>query len=251
MSAPQVRIANYSGYTTSPNGTLSGGTLTLLTGQQADATGTQGNISDPQTSFANSFAAFLLDQPTMLIRDLPSLFSSIRQTPVFTYVQDKWQVSSRLTLDLGLRHELWGPPKPQFPGGFSNYDPATNRLVLAGVGGNPMNLGRKTPWRNFGPRFGLAYRANERTVLRGGYGISTIPFPDNSYAFNYPVLQNNAFNPPDSFSAAGSLASGFPPPQPGQRRRRRGRPQPGSKLAPAARAISAGTARSAPDRSGP
>ncbi|PYV18875.1 MAG: TonB-dependent receptor [Acidobacteria bacterium] len=183
-------------------------------GQWTFGAGPTARNGDPRTSFANSFAAFLLDQPTALIRDLPSLFSSIRQTPLFTYVQDKWQISPKLTLDLGLRHELWGPPKPQFPGGFSNYDPKTNSLVLAGIGSNPMNLGRKTPWANFGPRFGVAYRWSDRTVLRGGYGISTIPFPDNSYAFNFPVLQNNAFNPVNSFSAAGSLALGFPPPRP-------------------------------------
>jgi Carboxypeptidase regulatory-like domain len=182
-------------------------------GQWTFGAGPTARNGDPQTSFANSFASFLLDQPTVLIRDLPSLFSSIRQVPVFTYVQDKWQVSPALTLDLGLRHELWPPPDPQFPGGFSNYNPQTNALILAGIGDNPMNLGRKTPWTNFGPRFGVAYRWNDRTVLRGGYGISTVPFPDNSYAFNYPVLQNNAFNPLNSYSAAGSLASGFPPPR--------------------------------------
>ena len=182
-------------------------------GQWTFGAGPTARNGDPQTSFANSFASFLLDQPTALIRDLPSLFSSIRQMPVFTYVQDKWQVSPTLTLDLGLRHEFWPPPDPQFPGGFSNYDPQRNALILAGIGDNPMNLGRKTPWTNFGPRFGVAYRWNDRTVLRGGYGISTVPFPDNSYAFNYPVLQNNAFNPLNSYSAAGSLASGFPPPR--------------------------------------
>lgn len=167
---------------------------------------------DNQTSFGNSFASFLLDQPSFLQRDLPSLFSSIRQTPVFTYVQDKWQLSPKLTLDIGLRHELWGPPKPQFPGGFSNYDPATNSLVVAGIGSNPSNLGRKTDWRNFGPRLGVSWRLNDKTVLRAGYGISTIPFPDNSYAFNFPVLQNNAFNPVNTFSSPRSLQDGFPPP---------------------------------------
>jgi hypothetical protein len=40
---------------------------------------------------------------------------------------------------------LWPPPDPQFPGGFSNYDPQRNALILAGIGDNPMNLGRKTP----------------------------------------------------------------------------------------------------------
>ena len=181
-------------------------------GQWSFRAGPTARNGDPQTSFGNSFASFLLDQPGFLQRDLPSLFSSIRQTPVFTYFQDKWQVAQKLTLDLGLRHEMWAPPTPQFPGGFSNYDPATNSLILAGLGGNPSNLGRKTYWRNFGPRFGIAYRISEKTVLRGGYGVSTIPFPDNSYAFNFPVLQNNAFNPVNSFRAAGSMQMGFPPP---------------------------------------
>ena len=40
---------------------------------------------------------------------------------------DKWQVSPKLTMDLGLRWEYYPPATPQFPGGFSNYDPTTNR----------------------------------------------------------------------------------------------------------------------------
>src|SRR5262249_59563243 len=86
---------------------------------------------DPQTSFANAFASFLLDRPSSFVRDIPTMFSSIRQTPVFSYVQDKWQISPKLTVDLGVRHELWPPPTPQVPGGFSNYDPNTNSLVVA------------------------------------------------------------------------------------------------------------------------
>ncbi len=181
-------------------------------GQWSFRAGPTARNGDPQTSFANSFASLLLDQPAFYQRDLPSLFSSVRQTPVFTYVQDKWQISKKLTLDLGVRHELWAPPTPQFPGGFSNYDPERNALVLAGTGPNPSNLGRKTMWRNFAPRFGAAYRASDKTVFRGGFGVSTIPFPDNSYAFNFPVLENNAFNAPNTYRAAGTLAGGFPPP---------------------------------------
>ena len=181
-------------------------------GQWSFRAGPASRNGDPQTSFGNSFAAFLLDQPAFYQRDLPSLFSSIRQTPVFTYLQDKWQITKKVTMDMGMRHELWLPPTPQFPGGFSNYDPARNALVLSGIGPNASNLGRETKWNNFNPRFGVAYRANDKTVLRGGYGISTIPFPDNSYAFNFPVLQNNAFNAPNTYRAAGTLAAGFPPP---------------------------------------
>src|SRR5262245_62737726 len=100
-----------------------------------------------------------------------------------------------------------------FPGGFSNYNPITNSLELAGIGKIPSNMGRKTNYNNFAPRFGLAYRVSEKTVVRGGYGISIDPsFPDDKYAFNFPVKQNNAFNAANSFSAAGKMVTGFAPP---------------------------------------
>nr|MBA3441783.1 TonB-dependent receptor [Pyrinomonadaceae bacterium] len=164
----------------------------------------------PAAGFSNSFASFLLDQPNQIGRDLPVIFPALRQTAIFGYLQDKWQVSQKLTLDLGLRVEHYNPLKPRLAGGLSNYDPATNSLVVAGVGDNPLDLGVEGRFINLGPRFGLAYRLNEKTVFRGGFGISTIPFPDNSYAYNYPVKQNNSFDAPNSFVAAGSMVAGFP-----------------------------------------
>jgi len=49
-------------------------------------------------------------------------------------------------------------------------------------------------------------------VVRGGYGVSTMPFPDNTYAFNFPVKQLNQINPPNTFATAGSMRNGFPAP---------------------------------------
>ena len=167
---------------------------------------------DPQTSFGNSFASFLLDQPNSFGRDLPGIFPAFRQSALFLYGQDKWQVTRKLTLDLGLRWEFWPPATPGRDAGFSNFDASNNSLVIAGVGGNPSNLGRETRYTLFAPRFGLAYRLSPKTVIRSGYGISYIPFPDNSYAYNFPVRQNNAFNALNSFSAAGRMATGFPAP---------------------------------------
>jgi hypothetical protein len=48
--------------------------------------------------------------------------------------------------------------------------------------------------------------------VRAGYGASTIPFPDNRYAFNYPVKQNNVQNSVNAFQRAGTMAAGFPDP---------------------------------------
>lgn len=170
---------------------------------------------NPNTGFANSFASFLLDQPNSFGRDLPGVFPAIRQTQIFSYVQDKWQVSPKLTLDIGLRHELYLPHTPPHTAGFSNYDPDTNRLIITGVGKNPNDLGRTIYTTDFAPRFGVSYRVNEKTVLRGGYGISYVFLLDGSnvFAFNFPVRQSISFNALNSFSAAGSMGAGFPPPQ--------------------------------------
>src|SRR5437762_225433 len=173
------------------------------------------------TSRGNNFAAFLIDAPTEVGRDVSVISGSWRETELFSYGQDKWQPTSKLTLDLGLRWELYLPPSPQHSGGYSNYDPPTNTLVLAGIGGNPLNLGRDTSYHYFGPRFGLAYRFTEQFVLRGGFGISFEPFPNNQYAWNYPVRQANGTNQvtPGALPIwpSGQIASmgfGFPSPAP-------------------------------------
>jgi len=175
----------------------------------------------PVLDQANSFASFLLDVPNDFGRDLPVIFPAYRATGVFTYIQDKWQVTPKLTLDLGLRHELWPPATPRLKGGFSNYDFDANSLVIAGIGSNPMNLGRQTYYKSFAPRLGIAYRFNPKTVVRTGFGMSYFPFPDNTYAYNFPVKQNNVYSNLTAYGQAvlpdgrfGSMATGFATPQP-------------------------------------
>ncbi|MEO8026312.1 MAG: TonB-dependent receptor [Bryobacteraceae bacterium] len=149
----------------------------------------------PSTSFNNNFASFLLDLPNQAGRDLGQYFPAYRQWEVFAFVQDKWVVSPKLTIDAGLRWEFYKPAKPRFDGGFSNYNAVDNTLVIAGVGNNPSDLGMKARYTNFAPRLGIAYRLNEKTVIRTGFGISYTPFPDNTYAYNYPIRANNQFDP--------------------------------------------------------
>ncbi len=159
-------------------------------------------ISGAGTSFGNNLAGFLLDLPTSVGRDLPIIFPAYRAWQFFSFVQDKWVVTPKLTVDMGVRWEFYPPGLPAHAGGFSNYDPANNSLVIAGIGSNPSNLGMRTNHKDFAPRVGIAYRLNEKTVFRGGFGISFSPFPDNTYAYNFPVKQNNAFTQPCSFCAA-------------------------------------------------
>ena len=156
----------------------------------------QTTIPGASKGFGNSFASFLLDVPSQVGRDLATYFPTYRASELFLFVQDKWVVTPKLTLDFGLRWEYYPPATPRFPGGFSNYNPVNNTLVIAGVGDNPINLGMKTQYKYFAPRFGAAYRMTESTVFRLGYGISYTSFPDNKYAFdNYPIKGNNQYLP--------------------------------------------------------
>ncbi len=183
----------------------------------------QTSVPGANTSFGNSLASFLLDQPSQVGRDLPIVFPTHRIWQFFSFVQDKWQVTSKLTIDLGVRWEFYPPMVSSHQrAGYSNYDPATNSLVLAGVGGNPRNLGLDVHYRDFAPRFGIAYRLSEKTVFRGGFGISYSPYPDNSYAHNnFPISQNNSYNPNVTYGPAilpnglvAQLPRGFPAPTP-------------------------------------
>ncbi len=188
------------------------GTWNFATGQTALNGG-------PKTGFANNFASLLLGVPSQVGRDLPVYFPAYRAWQLFLYAGDRWQVTPKLTLNLGLRWELYPPATPQFPGGFSNYDGDRNTLVVAGVGGNPSNLGLNQKYRDFAPRLGVAYRFSEKDVIRAGFGISYEPFSDNAYAYNFPVKQNNAFNNISSYGpailpngAAATYEQGFPAP---------------------------------------
>lgn len=178
----------------------------------------QTSNSIASTSFGNSLASFLLDVPLNIGRDYPVIFPAYRAWQFFTFVQDKWVVTPKLTLDLGLRWEFYPAATPAHSAGFSQYDPATNSLLIGGVGNVPSNVGINTNYHDFAPRIGIAYRWNDKTVIRTGFGISYSPFPDNTYAYNYPVKQNNFFGNTSSFFGAtlpdgrpATFENGFPP----------------------------------------
>jgi hypothetical protein len=181
----------------------------------ASQTGSPANTAS-QTNINNAFAAFLLDRPSSAGRDLAVIPEpGTKHTAVFTFINDKWQVSPKMTLDIGLRHEYYTPLVGVLTqGGLSNYDPATNALLVSGYGNVADNLGVESNWRNFNPRLGLSYRVSDKQVLRAGYGVSTAPFPDNSYAYNFPVKQNNQFSAANAFvpPTGTSMAVGFPAP---------------------------------------
>ncbi len=98
-----------------------------------------------------------------------------RQMMNFAYVQDDWKVSTKLTLNLGLRYE-YGQPQWERDNVLSNFDPAKNALIPA-KNGSIADRAQVNPDRNnFAPRLGMAYSLNPKTVIRGAYGTSYIHF---------------------------------------------------------------------------
>jgi hypothetical protein len=171
----------------------------------------------PASGFANAWAAFLLDVPysaglAAVVNDL-----AYRQSLYFGFLQDTFQVSHKLTLTYGLRYEVYQPYNPKKKGGYSQYDPSTNSLEVAGYGNIPLNLGM--PWnsKDFAPRLGIAFRPAQATVVRAGFGISYDPWQGVSYAHNYPESTSIDYQALNSYApalnASGApvvLSQGFP-----------------------------------------
>ncbi len=97
------------------------------------------------------------------------------------YVQDDIKVSSRLTLNLGLRWNVWGP-FTEVANRMSFFNPTLANPLAGGIPGALQFAGDgtdschcetpvKTHYVNPGPRVGVAYRIDDKTVLRGGYSI--------------------------------------------------------------------------------
>ncbi len=129
-------------------------------------------------------------------------------TQFFSFFQDTWLASSKLTLNLGLRHEVYTPTHPQFAEGGSNYDPSTNTLLISGPGDVPLNTGVETEWKNFAPRFGLSYRLNKTTVVHTGYGISyfmgRFGFYGGTIATQFPAVFHTQVGIANDFLIAGT-----------------------------------------------
>ncbi len=97
------------------------------------------------------------------------------------------------------------------PGGASNYDPATNSLLIAGYGNIGLSDGVNAKPGYLGPRLGLAYSLAGRTVIRAGYGISyweqRFGWTGGTLNQQYPVIYNAQVGTTSQYVPAGTLAA--------------------------------------------
>lgn len=169
-----------------------------------------GQTSAPSTSSANAFASFLLGLPQQILRDTERQPGGYRVRQYFFFAQDRWQINPKLTFNYGLRYEIQPFAIVPKPGDQSLYDPETNRIFVAGFGGNDLRANVKTDYTNFAPRLGVAYRLNDKTVIRSGYGISYAPFFFRNTG-GFPSEIGIQLQGANSFQPAGNIANGIPP----------------------------------------
>lgn len=141
---------------------IDGGRSGFLKGHLQYAAGGPGSTGNVQ-------ADYLLARPAVFAQagDVPGGPFDLRQTELSFFVQDDWKVSDRLTLNYGLRYDLF-PASNEKSGRTSNYDLTSGKVIVAD-GTDLID----TDKNNFGPRVGFAYTfgPEERFVLRGGYGL--------------------------------------------------------------------------------
>jgi hypothetical protein len=185
-------------------------------------------VLDSNTGF--DVASFLLGYTFQKIRNLSGVTPGgeiqtyTEKRPEYSvYVQDDWRLTGKLTLNLGLRWDVY-QPWIEVDDRQSNFDRTTGAFVIASdnarIGG--VEVGRRLQTYSkgdVGPRFGFAYDfgGDGKTIVRGGYGVFWNFTPggtSSSKAQNQPFLDSLALTPTPVSSTGVSLRlqDGLPPP---------------------------------------
>jgi len=183
-----------------------------------------GCVINSSTGF--DVASLLLGLTSQKIRNLSGITESgevltyTEKRPEFAvYLQDDWRTTSKLTVNLGVRWDVY-PPWTEVDDRQSNFDMANGAFVIAGddaqIGGVHVGRYLQTYSKgNVGPRFGFAYdlAGNGKTLVRGGFGVFWNFSPggtSSSKAQNQPFLQSTALTPnPSSYGTDLLLKTGL------------------------------------------
>ena len=149
------------------------------------------------SSGGNGFADFLLGLPVSSSKSAAPYgvpYESYSEYGAFA--QDQWRVNSRLTVNLGMRYDLFTPVSERYNRQSDFFLGAGSTLAIAGqndISNTILGLQK----HNFSPRLGMAYRLGDKTVVRAAYGLfyfdeegiggSTRLFINNPFAAQYSV----------------------------------------------------------------
>ena len=168
--------------------------------------------SGPQSpNFYNQYATFLLGMTSEARKAIQWEEMTTREWRYGFYAGDRWQLHQRVTLDLGVRYEYFPLVTRANGRGVESLDLNTMEVLLGGVGGIPRDVGLKTSNKDFAPRLGVAWRANDLTVFRTGYGLTYNPLPfARPLRGAYPLTIHNTYVSLNSWQPYGTLEQGIP-----------------------------------------
>jgi hypothetical protein len=158
----------------------------------------------------NNYAAFLLGLSGYYAKDTLTEDQTGREWQWAYYLRDRWRVNNRLTLNLGLRIENY-PLMHRANRGLERLDYSTYNVLIGGFGGVPEDVGLQLKKWYFAPRVGAAYRLDNKSVLRGGYGLTFNALPwSRPLRGSFP--QDINFNSTaENYYWTTTLATGIPP----------------------------------------
>ncbi len=163
-----------------------------------------------------SLASYLLGDVQTFTRYVSNSTSAAeRQHRFFTYLQDTWRVTPKLTLNYGLRWEIYFPQYVNGTGQGGFQDLKTGEVLIAGQNNVSLDGNVNTALTHFAPRLGVAYQVTPNTVIRTGYGRSYdvgvfgVSFGHN-VTQNLPVLANQSLNPANPWLPVFTLSQGPP-----------------------------------------
>ena len=170
------------------------------------------NMTSNGTSGGIGLASFLTGNVAQASRDAMTGYPAYRTNQLFFFAQDDLRATDKLTLNLGLRYEIY-TAATENKNHQANFDLATGDLINACIA-TSCSGGVKTNYGNFEPRVGFAYSVDPKTVIRSAFGISTFPPGSGgqigSLAENEPWEQGQQINPNTPFTPGPTLAQGLP-----------------------------------------
>jgi hypothetical protein len=179
---------------------------------------TQRNPLTGDAGSGNAFASLLLGSPAS--GSVPMNANPAYQSRYFVlFVQDDWRVTSKLTLNLGLRWDYESPLSERFHRQNAGFDSAAaNPFRVPGLQlkggllftGSDQSLPFARDWNNLQPRIGVAYQLTQRTVLRGGYGISYLPTFDTGFNNGFSVSTPYVASVDGGLRPANNLSNPYP-----------------------------------------
>jgi len=162
-----------------------------------------------QPRSGNSMASLLLGQTESYQVDVQTEFLLPHAQNFEFFLQDDWQATSHLTINLSLRYTL-NAPSTEKDDRASVFDLDTEQLRFLGRDREPRTA-RELHWGNLGPRLGLAWRVDERTAVRPGYGLAWFEMAGITTPFTtpfFPFIQTLGESSLDNATAAFRVEDG-------------------------------------------